>query len=166
MNNSDRALAVSDRRQSQDVSDRSCPHCKQPWQHRSDADHRMLHAIVSLAYANWPEDHSFEPMGRDHLYGWLLIEAGHHEDPIDIESRRPEIVQATIAAIFPAVKRSIHCIQVVPTAKGIRVLIPKSLSYKSTGKRRFEDVRSKVYELIESVLGVPIETLKHEAKAA
>lgn len=124
----------------------------------------MLHAIVTLAYQNWPESHTFEPMGRDHLYGWLLIEAGWHEDPIDIESRKPEIVTATVAAIFPAVKRTLHCIKVVPTSKGVRILIPKSLSYKTAGKRQFEDVRSKVYEVIESVLGVTVETLRQEAR--
>ena len=163
MTNAAKALASSVGSQSGDVGQRNCPHCKQPWLHRSDADHRMLHAIVSLAYANWPEDHSFEPMGRDHLYGWLLIQAGHCQT-INIESRKPEIITATIAAIFPAIKRRIHCIDVQPTAKGVRILISDSLSYKEAGKKKFEDVRSKVYEVIESVLGVPVETLKREAQ--
>jgi hypothetical protein len=125
----------------------------------------MLHAIVSLAYANWPDGHEFEPMGRDHLYGWLLIQAGHCT-AIDIESRKPEVITATIAAIFPAIKRRVHCIEVQPTAKGVRILISDSLSYKEAGKRKFEDVRSKVYEVIESVLGVTVETLKREAREA
>lgn len=141
----------------------TCPNCKQPWQHRSDADHRMLHAIISLAYANWPEDHSFEPMGRDHLYGWLLIQA-EHCTAIDIESRRPATIEATIAAIFPAIKRRVHCIEVKPTTKGVRILISDSLSYKEAGKKKFEDVRARVYEVIEAVLCTNIETLKREAR--
>jgi hypothetical protein len=145
----------------------TCPHCKQPWLHRSDADHRMLHAIVSIAYANWPEDYEdFQPLGRDHLYGYLLIAAGWHEPPVEIESRNPDFIREIVMALFPMMKRKIHCIRFAPTAKGVRVLIPKSLDYKTAGKRQFEDVRSKVYEVLESVLGVPIETLKHEAKAA
>lgn len=140
-----------------------CEKCGAPDRQRGPADHRMLHAIVSLAYANWPETHSFEPMGRDHLYGWLLIQAGHGQ-AIDIQSRKPEIITATIAAIFPAIKRRIHCIDVQPTAKGVRILISDSLSYKEAGKKKFEDVRSRVYDVIESVLGVPIETLKREAQ--
>jgi hypothetical protein len=160
VSNAARALAVAPGRPDRGEH---CPTCKQPWQHRSDADHRMLHAIVSLAYSNWPEDHSFEPMGRDHLYGWLLIQANHCT-AIDIESRRPATIEATIAAIFPAIKRRVHCIEVKPTTKGVRIMISDSLSYKEAGKRKFEDVRSKVYEVIESVLGVPVEQLKREAR--
>lgn len=144
----------------------TCSECGAPKRHRSDADHRMLHAIVTLAYRNWPEAHAFEPMGRDHLYGWLLIQAGHHELPVDIESRKPEIVNATLTAIGPIVAKRFHCIDVRPTAKGVRVLFPKSLDYKTAGKRQFEDVRAKVYEIIETVIGTPIETLKREAKLA
>jgi hypothetical protein len=48
----------------------------------------------------------------------------------------------------------------------VRVLIPKSLDYKTAGKRQFEDVRSAVYSIIETVLGVDVETLKREARAA
>jgi hypothetical protein len=126
----------------------------------------MLHAIVTLAYQNWPEDHEFQPMGRDHLYGWLLIEAGHHELPVEIESRNPVIVRNILAAVFPIMKSKIHCIRFQPTAKGVRVLIPKSLDYKTAGKRQFEDVRGRIYEILETVLGVSVETLKREAKAA
>jgi hypothetical protein len=160
VSNAAKALAVAPGRPDRGEH---CPTCKQPWQHRSDADHRMLHAIVSLAYSNWPEDHSFEPMGRDHLYGWLLIQANHCT-AIDIESRRPATIEATIAAIFPAIKRRVHCIEVKPTAKGVRISISDSLRYKEAGKKKFEDVRSKVYEVIESVLGVPVEQLKREAR--
>jgi hypothetical protein len=163
MSNSDMALAVAPVPENRG---QTCPTCKQPWLHRSDADHRMLHAIVSIAYTNWPESHEFEPMGRDHLYGWLLIQAGHHEPPIDIASRKPEIVRETLQAITPIVAKRFHCIKILPMAKGYRVLFPKSLSYKEAGKRQFEDVRSKVYEVIETVLGTDIETLKREAKAA
>jgi hypothetical protein len=162
VNNAANALAKS--RAPQGRGDgQTCPHCKQYWQHRSDADHRMLHAIVSLAYTNWPEDHIFEPMGRDHLYGWLLIQA-EHCTAIDIESRKPATIEATIAAIFPAIKRRVHCIEVKPTAKGVRILISDSLSYKEAGKRKFEDVRAKVYEIIETTLGVKIEDLKRETQ--
>ena len=73
---------------------------------------------------------------------------------------------AIVMALFPAIKKKIHCIRFVEMAKGIRVLIPKSLDYKTAGKRQFEDVRSAVYTIIESVLGVDIDTLKREARAA
>ena len=125
----------------------------------------MFWAVIKLAYDNWPNNHEFEPLGRDHLYGWLLIEAGYiHEPPIEIESRNKDFVRDIIMAVFPAIKSKIHCIRFIPTAKGVRVLVPKSLDYKTAGKRQFEDVRSKVYQIIEDVLGVPVETLKREAR--
>ena len=145
----------------------NCPTCGQGLRHRGDADHRMFWSIMKIAYDTWPEAHEFQPLGKMHLYGWLLIEVGYiHEPPIEIESRNVEFVQAILMAVFPAIKSKIHCIRFVPTAKGVRVLIPKSLDYKTAGKRQYEDVRSKVYELIEVTLGVPVEQLKREAKLA
>jgi hypothetical protein len=142
-----------------------CPTC--PYvQQRSDADHRMFWSLMEIAHSSWPEHHEFQPLGKMHLYGWLLTEAGWHEPPIEIESRNPDFIREIVTRIFPALKSKIHCIRFIPTAKGVTVLIPKSLDYKTAGKRQFEDVRSAVYDVIESVLGVPIETMKHEAKAA
>lgn len=162
MSNSDHALAKS--RAPQGRGDgQTCPHCKQPWQHRSDADHRMFWSILELAYQNWPE-HEFQPLGKMHLYGWLLIESGWHEPPIEIESRNKDFIRDIVMSLFPALKSKIHCIRFSPTAKGVRVLIPKSLDYKTAGKRQFQDVRAKVYEVIESVLQVPVETLKRESR--
>jgi hypothetical protein len=127
----------------------------------------MFWAVLKLAYENWPTDHEFEPLGRDHLYGWLLTEVGYHHTPVpEIESRNPDFVREIVMSIYPALKSKVHCIRFIQTAKGVRVLIPKSLDYKTAGKRQFEDTRARVYEVIESVLGVPIETLKSEARAA
>lgn len=123
----------------------------------------MFWAIIDRAYQNWPHDHEFEPLGRMHLYGWLLIEAGHHKPPIEIESRNKEFVASIVRAMFPAIKDKVHCIRFFPTAKGVRVLLPESLSYKAAGKHKYEDVRAKVYEIIEATLGVTVETLKKEA---
>lgn len=141
----------------------TCSQCGSPLRHRSDSDHSMFWAIIDRAYQNWPHDHEFEPLGRMHLYGWLLIEAGHHKPPIEIESRNKEFVASIVRAMFPAIKDKVHCIRFFPTAKGVRVLLPESLSYKAAGKHKYEDVRAKVYEIIEATLGVTVETLKKEA---
>jgi len=119
---------------------------------------------MEIAHSSWPEDHEFQPLGKMHLYGWLLCEAGWHEPPIEIESRNPEFVKSILTAVFPAMKSKLHCIRFIPTAKGVRVLVPKSLDYKTAGKRQFEDTRARVYEIVESVLETTIETLKSEAR--
>lgn len=126
----------------------------------------MFWSIMEIAHDSWPEAHEFQPLGKMHLYGWLLTEAGWHEPPIEIESRNPEFVKSILMAVFPAMKSKLHCIRFTQTAKGVRVLIPKSLDYKTAGKRQFEDTRAKVYEVIESVLGTDIERLKREAREA
>jgi hypothetical protein len=127
----------------------------------------MLHAIVSLAYQNWPEDFDeFQPVGRDHLYGWLLVRAGYIEDPIDIKSRSKAFALSIVGEMIPLLKRRLHYIDISETAQGLRVIVPKSLDYKTAGKKKFEETRSKMYEILEAVLGVPVETLKREAKAA
>lgn len=157
----------------------TCPHCQAALacaecgcevmfaSHRSGADHRMFHAIVSLAYLNWPKrDDVYQPLGRDNLYGWLLVEADYCEPPVEIESRNMEFVSAICARLLSALKDKVHYWRIVETPKGVQVILPKSLSYKTAGKRQFEDTRSAVYEIIETTLGVKIEDLKREAKLA
>ena len=149
-----------------------CPHCKQPWLHRSDADHGMFWAIVTKACKNWPETHPFKPNGLtdedrvNNLYGWLLVEVGY-VDVGDIESHEAHNVNAGLHTARRVVKgKKLHYWRLIETPTGWQLIVPKSLDYKTAGKRQFEDVRSKVYEIIETVLGTPIETLKREAKMA
>lgn len=171
MTNAARALAAS-ATQNRDVGQGTCPHCKQPWLHRSDADHGMFWATINSACKNWPSEHPFQPSGvndkdrADNLYGWLLVEVGY-ADVGDIESHEIYAIDVGLRAARRTVKgKKLHYWRMRETPTGWQLITPKSLDYKTAGKRQFEDVRSAVYEIIESVLGVPVETLKHEARAA
>jgi hypothetical protein len=150
------------------VSDTHCGDCGSTnivgaHQNRSDRDHNMFHAVIQRAYESWPETAKFQPSSKDHLYGWLLIEAGHSESAEVESDDRNEIIRAG-RAFFKLVDRSVHCRRMFGTPSGVRISVSKSLAKKAEEKRVFEDVRSKVYEIIESILGVPIETLKREAE--
>ena len=143
----------------------TCTHCGSPERHRSDADHKMFHAVIQRVFENWPEHmaEKFKPTDAMHLYGWLLIEVEYMETA-EVENKDHDAVVATVKAIYEITKRKIHCLRIFPTEKGYRIAIPKSLSYAEAGKKKYEEVRAKVYELVEVILGVPIATLKREAQ--
>ena len=158
----------------------SCPHCQArlacaecgceitPTPHRSDIDHRMFWAIVHRAFENWPEQHAFCATDANELYGWLLVEAEHSVSG-EVQDKDINAIRKSARAFLDLAGESEHPIyymRLTPTKKGVKVTIPKSLRYKTVGKRQFEDVRSKVYEIIETVLGVQVETLKREARLA
>lgn len=145
-----------------------CRECGAPMRQRSDIDHRMFWAIVHRAFSNWPEQHPFCPMDASELYGWLLIEAKHCVSG-EIKETAINAIRKSARVFLDLAGESEHPIyymRLAPTKHGVKVTIPKSLSYKSVGKRQFEDVRSRVYEIIEVTLGVKVEDLKREAKLA
>ena len=145
-----------------------CRECGAPKRQRSDIDHGMFWAVVERAFRNWPEAHEFCPMDKYELYGWLLIRVDYCVSG-EIHDRDINAIRKSARVFMELCGESDHPIYYMdlkPTTNGVRVKIPKSLSYKSAGKRRFEDVRSKVYEIIELTLGVKIEELKREAKLA
>lgn len=142
----------------------TCTHCGSPLRHRSDSDHGMFWAVMDRAYDNWPEREGlFQPTSKEHLYGWLLIEVGHSES-IEIETKDYEVAKVFARGFFTLTRRKIHCMRVFETEKGMRITVPQSLSYAEAGKKKYEDVRAKVYELVEVILGVQIATLKREAQ--
>ena len=123
----------------------------------------MFWAIIDRAYQSWPEDHEFKPTSKYHLYGWLLIEAGHC-DSVEVETKDYGVAKIFAKAFFTLTQREIHCMRVFETEKGMRITVPQSLSYAEAGKKKYEGVRTNVYEIIEAILGVTVEELKREAQ--
>lgn len=144
----------------------NCKLCGAPTRQRSDIDHRMFWAIVHRAFENWPEQHAFCATDANELYGWLLVEAEHSVSG-EIQDRDINAIRKSARTFLDLAGESEHPIyymRLTPTKKGVKVTIPKSLSYKTAGKRQFQDVRSRVYEIIESVLQTDVQTLKREAR--
>jgi hypothetical protein len=169
MTNAARAIAASVATQREKGGQGTCPTCPwQPRQHRSEIDHNMFFAVVKRAFESWPDDHHFCPADEKELYGWLLIEAGYCVSG-EVNDKDTNAIRKSARVFMDLAGESNHPIYYMSlkaTKRGVRVTIPRSLSYKTAGKRQFEDTRSKVYEVIESVLGVPVETLKREAREA
>lgn len=128
--------------------------------HRSASDHGMYWAILQRAFDNWPVTHPFRPTSKDHLHGWLLIESGHAQS-VDVETENVDVAKAVAKGIFEVTRREIHAMRIFGLhAGGIRISVPQSMSYEEAGKRKYEQMRADVYEVIETVLGVKVEELK------
>lgn len=143
----------------QTVKSGMCPNCGGPMKHRSGADHGMFWAVMQRAFENWPETHPFRPESKEHLYGYILIEVGY-SDCTEVETDDKSIAIAVAKAIYGVTKREIHCMRVFGTGTGVRVCVPQSGDYAHAGKKKYEAMRSAVYEVIENTLGVTIEELK------
>jgi hypothetical protein len=128
----------------------------------------MFWAIIERAFESWPERHHFCPSDKYELYGWLLVEVGYCVSG-EVQDKDINAIRKSARVFMDLAGESDHDIyymRLKATTRGVRVTIPKSLSYKSAGKKQFEETRSKVYEAVEATLGVPIEMLKHEARTA
>lgn len=126
---------------------------------RSTKDHGFFWVVMERAFDNWPVDHPFQPDSKEHLYGWILIEVGYR-DCTEVETDDKAVATAVAKAIFSVTQREIHCMRVYGTPTGVRVCVPQSGDYEHAGKKKFEAMRSAVYEYIEITLGVKIEELK------
>lgn len=124
----------------------------------------MFWSIMHKAFDNWPDEHPAKPNSVEHLVGWLLIEVGASTHA-DVETDDKEAALAIARAIFKITQRRIHCMRVFPLKPvGLRICVPDSLAYENAGKRKYEAVRSAVYEIVEMVLGTTIEQLKQVAQ--
>ena len=126
--------------------------------------------MMQRVYDNWPDDYAeFQPENYKHLYGWLLYKVGHIETAdmdVVIRTERDKLIATKMARAYFSLmrEREIHYMRLKPFKGGTRIIVSGSLDYASAGKRKYEAVRAAMYELIEVVLGVPIETLKRESK--
>lgn len=143
-----------------DIKGDHCPNCGGPMKHRSTPDHKMYWSVMREAFKQWPAHHAFKPDNPEHLHGWLMIEVGAREC-VEVETTDKSVAIAVAKGMFAVIKRHIHCMRVFGAgAGGIRICIPESLSYESAGKKKYESVRSAIYETIEAIVGVKIDDLK------
>ena len=71
----------------------------------------------------------------------------------------------TVEALLGAIKLSTGHFDTITTAKGT-YRIPKSINFESMDQTAFEPFYSQAVQIISTVLGVDIETLETEARAA
>lgn len=140
-----------------------CDKCGSPVRHRSDPHHRLFFSVVAKAFDSWPERATFQPTDAEHLRSYLLVKAGHY-DKLDIRCDNPDAfsLEDQLRAILSTVANRPPLLHTYPW--GVRAFWPRSISYAAADRKIFNDVSSKVFEILEATLGVPIETLKREAE--
>lgn len=150
-----------------------CDKCGGPARHRSDEAHGLLFAAITAAFSQWPHKHRFQPESPEHLRAWLLVEAGH-VDFVDVDLTTydvPTELAEKLAVSTVKAARSLLSDKIKPrvyrTLDGIRLVAPRSIDYKTLGKREFQDVAQRVYEVIELELKVdPVKLVKETERAA
>lgn len=142
--------------------DGRCPTCGNPDPFdRSDSHHGLFFAVVRMAFIQWPINHEFQPRDEPHLRAWLLIEAGHYKEREFIGPRN--LLLDTIRGWREFINAE-DC-RVWPIKNGVRVRFPKSIKKSGperVGKKEFEDISRKVFEIVEAATGVDIEKWKGE----
>lgn len=146
-----------------------CRHCGGLLRQRSDAEHNLFFAVVAQAWETWPERVEFQPTSDDHLRGWLLIEVGHSlsadlDGPANITVRNLATLRHLLRSLDTASDTALVAMRLFETKTGVRVVIPKSMKRRVIGKREFEDVANKVFDLIEALTGTSVDEFKGMAK--
>lgn len=117
--------------------------------------------MLKPAFAQWPESHPFQPLSEEHLRAWLTVEAGWHTTR-ELEIGGPSKQHAANALrYFIDAGDGYRFFSM--TAKGIRERRPKSIAFRKCSEADFKRVIDTASEIIETVIGVPIDRMKREA---
>lgn len=141
--------------------------------HRSDEAHGLLFAAIKAAFKNWPEKHRFHPESPEHLRAWLLCEVGHVEF-VDVNyvtyDVHPELAKDLVINTVKTARSLLSDklgLRMYQTLEGIRVVAPRSIDYRTVGKREFNEIAAKIYDVIQAEIGVDAPALvKQDSKAA
>lgn len=143
-----------------------CEHCGviSDGKGHSDPARRMFFAVVDKAWDCWPESEKFQPADSYHLRAFLLVKVGHF-DKLDLRCENPDatsledqlrVVLKTISDGKPTLMHTYEW--------GIRIFWPRSVAKRAIEPKLFNEIATRVYELLEVKLGVPIDQLKREAE--
>ena len=130
---------------------------------RNAARHALLFALLKPALNQWPETAEFQPMSTEHLRAWLLYKAGWCTTR-DLEIGGPAKAAAVSAVRYFLDGNDRHRF-FTSTGKGIREYTPRSIAWNKCKEAEFKTIMDRSAELIESIIGVPIEALKRETAA-
>lgn len=129
---------------------------------RSSKTHRHLFAQLADAWANLPENYEGRFPTPEHFRKWLLIKAGYANHMQHVCGSRNEAsrLRAAISPMDPyAIVTQDSCVVDVFTAQ--------SMSTRAMDKKTFQAAKTRVFELIDEMLGVAAgETERNAAEAA
>lgn len=128
---------------------------------RSEASHSHFFASIADAWANLPEQHAARFQNPEALRKHALIATGFATQRQYVASSRAEAER--VAAFAPSMEE-----YEIATVAGNIVTIwrAESQSYRSMGKKRFQESKDAVLGYIANLIGVAPETLAENAGRA
>jgi hypothetical protein len=126
---------------------------------RSQATHSHYFACLHDGWMNLPEHLAERFQTQEHLRKWCLIKCGYHDQRSIVASSKAE-AQRIAAFIKPVDEFAI----VVVSECTVTIYTAKSQSKKAMGAKDFADSKSKVLDLIASMIGTDAGTLARNAE--
>ena len=128
---------------------------------RSEASHRGYFAAINEAHANLPEDLAERWPTPEHLRKFCLIKAGYRSErsiacSSELEARRIAVFVAPLDSFAIVVVEKLM----------VTVYTAESQSYRSMGKKRFNESKSAVLDVLARLIGTSTETLRQNAGMA
>lgn len=129
---------------------------------RSGNSHRHYFAAVHDAWLNLPDDLALNFRTSEHLRKWALIQAGYASERTIACSSREE-ARKVAAFIKPMDEYAV----VLVRGDCIKVFTAESQSHRNMGKKRFQESKDKVLEILSGLIGVkPAELSAQVGQAA
>jgi len=147
---------------------RPCPTCGHLAASRSHKDHAFLFRVIGVAAQMWPETHPFQPSGgsaserAENLRGWLLVEADW-TDSTDIfveDGDDPQTIVRVIRQARQLLEGSTRYMRMRQIHGGVRIIRPRSLDYATADKRQFQEVRRRIFEIVETTIGASVDAMR------
>lgn len=127
---------------------------------RSQVTHNHYFACLHDGWMNLPEHLAERFPTQEHLRKWCLIKCGYHDQRSIVASSKAE-AQRIAAFIKPVDEFAI----VVVSECTVTIYTAKSQSKKAMGAKDFQESKSKVLDLIASMIGTDAGTLARNAEA-
>ena len=132
---------------------------------RSKKQHGRFFAAIEEAFMHWPATHEFQPENAEHLRAWLLCSAGHVEPVFDV-SLTDDLSSAISMVVATVERRRAEKKFVFPRyrmergqAVAVRLYVAATVNHKEVDQPTFAPVAQSVFEIIENIIGVPIEAM-------
>lgn len=126
---------------------------------RSLPQHRRLFGVIREAFKQWPHAHEFTPETAEHLRAYLICAAGEEfrechrvdlpDDP-DITPRVARLFATACEAVMSQVRER-HRYSFIRTQEGgtgVAVYVPLSISFEAMPHKTFDQLSSKVDEVL------------------
>lgn len=131
---------------------------------RNSKRHRLLFAVIKVAFESWPGDNEFQPVSNEHLRAYALTKAGHCTSAqCRVQSSDTNSVVAFLTAFMQANLDKSY-VFFKETKSGLAAYKPKSVAYKLCNEDAFKEALEGVFRFIEGAIGVPVEELRAYAE--